>query len=406
MRVNRKAGLGLVLAAAAVTTACQPTFFQYTATTYGSSATAAGVINSGPTFLAQFGCTVKPGLVVTNSGAGADLTPLGTVGAVQGRVTTGAAGAVVSSNAQEKVGAVNLLGGAVTADAIHITSITTHDATGFHVQGQTQFANLKVNGTPVTATVRPNTKITIPNVGSVTLNEQVRTGAYNAAGYRVLALQVVTNTANVQNFPVGANVIVGAAASGLDGAVIGRLGGTAYATNLKAGPATSGSSAPASVPCRGTDGKTLTNSTAAVSIPGIGTIGAATDSSRGTLNSTSALAETVSKIAGTNLLSSVVSASAIQAAAHTSLDGKTHIYSDTGSKFVGLAVQGFPGINDNVKPNTTVTIPGIGTLYLHRIIRSGNSIEVRMVELVLTQARGGLPIGADIKIGVASANIV
>src|ERR1700712_2092456 len=97
MKQNRKAGLGLVLVAAAMTTACQPSFFQYTATTYGSSANALGVINSGPTFLAQFGCTVKPGLVVTNSGAGTDLTPLGTVGAIQGRVTTGAAGPTVSS---------------------------------------------------------------------------------------------------------------------------------------------------------------------------------------------------------------------------------------------------------------------------------------------------------------------
>jgi hypothetical protein len=217
---------------------------------------------------------------------------------------------------------------------------------------------------------------------------------------------VHTNPTDVPNFPVNANVIVGAAASGLDGAVVGRLGGTAYATNLKVGPATSGSSAPASVPCRGTDGKILTDSTAAVSIPNIGTIGAVRDSARGTDNSTSALAETVSNVAGTNLLSSVISATAIRAEAHTTLANNVHKYSDAGSQFVGLHVSGLPAINDSVKPNTTVVIPGIGTLYLHRVIRSGNAIEVRMIELVLSSARGGLPIGADIKVGVASANIV
>ena len=406
MRVNRKAGLGLVLVAAAMTTACQPTFFQYTAQTFGSTASAAGVINSGPSFLAQFGCTVAPGLVVTNSGAGTNLTPLGTVGGVLGRATTGAKGGTNTSTAQEQIGVVNLLGSMVTADAIHVISVTSHDAKGFHVQGQTQFANLKVNGTPVSATVPPNTTITLPNVGSVTLNEQVRSGAANAAGYRVSALHVRTNSVNVQGYPVGADVVVGRAASGLNGAVVGRLGGTAYSTNLQAGPAMSGSSAPASVPCRGTDGKTLNNSTAAVTIPNIGTIGTVTDSARGLDNSTSAVSETASNVAGTNLLSSVISASAVKAAAHTSLVGKNHTYSDAGSQFIGLAIQGFPSINDSVKPNTTVVIPGVGTLYLHRIIRSGNAVEVRMIELVLSAARGGLPIGADIKVGVASASIV
>ena len=74
--------------------------------------------------------------------------------------------------------------------------------------------------------------------------------------------------------------------------------------------------------------------------------------------------------------------------------------------FVGLHVTGFPHIGDDVPPNTRLHIVGLGTLWLHRIIQTSNSIEIRMIELIVTEANGfGLSIGTDIQVSVAEASV-
>lgn len=55
--------------------------------------------------------------------------------------------------------------------------------------------------------------------------------------------------------------------------------------------------------------------------------------------------------------------------------------------------------------NTKLHISGVGTLWLHRVIQKPNSIEVRMIELVVKHANTlGLPIGSDIQVSVAHAS--
>ena len=78
--------------------------------------------------------------------------------------------------------------------------------------------------------------------------------------------------------------------------------------------------------------------------------------------------------------------------------------------FTGITVTGHPEINDSVPYNTSVNIAGLGTLYLKHIIRNfpnPNSIEMRMVELVVNQINVfGLPIGADVVITDPQITIV
>lgn len=88
---------------------------------------------------------------------------------------------------------------------------------------------------------------------------------------------------------------------------------------------------------------------------------------------------------------------------HVATNGSSSTLSDTGSRFATLSVRGFPLINAQSAANTTRAVPGVGTLYLHRVIRTGTSIEVRMIELVLTKSVNGLPIGTDIRAAVAVA---
>jgi hypothetical protein len=73
---------------------------------------------------------------------------------------------------------------------------------------------------------------------------------------------------------------------------------------------------------------------------------------------------------------------------------------------VGLKVSGHPGIHDNVPPNTKVKISGLGTLWLHRVIQTDNYIEVRMVELIVTQAnKYGIAVGTEVRIADAHVSL-
>ncbi len=81
----------------------------------------------------------------------------------------------------------------------------------------------------------------------------------------------------------------------------------------------------------------------------------------------------------------LVSVALIKADAHAAknADG-TFSLGDAGSRFGSMSVSGHPRIGAKVTANTQVRISGLGTLYLHRVIHHPNSIEVRMIELVVT----------------------
>src|SRR5216117_1069379 len=103
-----------------------------------------------------------------------------------------------------------------------------------------------------------------------------------------------------------------------------------------------------------------------------------------------------STVQAVDVVSELVTASLVKADAHASNIGGTLTFSDTGSMFVDLHVTGFPDIGDDVPPNTRLPNVGLGKLWLHRIIQTSNSIEVRMIELIVTEANGfGISIGTD-----------
>src|SRR6266566_1580671 len=92
-------------------------------------------------------------------------------------------------------------------------------------------------------------------------------------------------------------------------------------------------------------------------------------------------------------------------AAHRKFNG-TLDFSGTASTFVGLSVKRFPQIHDNVGANTRLSIAGLGTLWLHRVIHRPNSIEIRMIELIVTESNTfGIPIGTDVQVAVAEASV-
>jgi hypothetical protein len=124
------------------------------------------------------------------------------------------------------------------------------------------------------------------------------------------------------------------------------------------------------------------------------------------VKATDAAVETTSTVDDADVVAGLVQATVIKADAHATSNGTSSTFSDAGSSFATLSVRGFPDIGPGTPANTRVHIVGVGTLWLHRVIHHPNSVEVRMIELVVRQANGlGLPVGADIRVAVAHASV-
>lgn len=257
---------------------------------------------------------------------------------------------------------------------------------------------------PITATPAPNTKITLPGVGYVELNQQTGHVHAHKAGLTVIGLHLVV-TLSTPLAPVGTQIIVSDAASSLGGPVSGLLSGLAYGASANvAGTIIAGREFPEPLACLGTGGVTKTNTGASVGIPGVLASGTVADTVEGTDTATAVSGRTTSTVEGLNLLSGLVTATVIKAGVTASGNPPTLA---NHSKFLGLSVAGFPGITDHVAPNTRLSLAGLGTLWLNRQTKTAHKITVIMVQLDVTVPSNpaGLPVGTVVNIAYASVGI-
>jgi hypothetical protein len=385
--------------------------FQFVADAYGTYATLGNVVVAGKTAVSGLGpCgIVEPPVHNENTVANASSPPLFSTGVINTTADgTEPVAGTLQAMATADVHDANLLAGLITADQIKAVSTTTHDNMGFHTSANgSTFVNLVVAGIPIIVNPPPNTDIVLPGFGHVVLNEQITRLRATSASFTVNMIHVFITQANILNIPIGTQIIVSHATSGLTSGVQGTLDGQAYGTKASVGHVVlSGPSALIKMSCLGTNGRLKTNSIAQVQVPGLFSVGEVVDTALGTVNSTSAVGELTSTVQGVDVVTSLVTASLIKADAHASNINGALTFSDDGSMFVDLHVTGFPDIGDDVPPNTRLRIAGLGTLWLHRIIQTSNSIEVRMIELIVTEANGfGISIGTDIQVAVASASV-
>ena len=130
----------------------------------------------------------------------------------------------------------------------------------------------------------------------------------------------------------------------------------------------------------------LTNSIAAVSIPGLLSTGAVTVTGTGNINSAEASSEGTSSVALLNLLSGLVSATVIKGEASATTTDGSNFDLNGESTFVGLSVAGHPEIKASVAPNTQIKIANLGVLYLNRVTRYADKVRVAPVELIINVA--------------------
>ncbi|HXF95784.1 MAG TPA: choice-of-anchor P family protein [Gemmatimonadales bacterium] len=125
-----------------------------------------------------------------------DADTYGVPGTVETRwlkaVTTGAVDSPASTaQSTSELENVSILDGLITADVVTAVASSYRNATGAGSDAQgSGFVNLVVNGIALTTDVAPNTRIDLPGIGYVVLNEQTRT----ASGIAVNMIHVVLET--------------------------------------------------------------------------------------------------------------------------------------------------------------------------------------------------------------------
>src|SRR4030095_15171162 len=215
---------------------------------------------------------------------------------------------------------ITLLGGVITADEVKAVSTTTHDNSGFHTSADgSTFVNLVVAGVPINVLPAPNTSISLPGFGHVVLNEQITKVRSRSASFTVNMIHVFIDVANVLNIPIGTQIIVSHAFSGLTSGGQGTLDGQGYGAKARgARVITSGPSALIKMACLGTNGRLKTNSVAQVQVPGLFSVGEVVDTALGTVDGTSAVGELTSPVQAVDFVTSLVTASLAKGDAHAS----------------------------------------------------------------------------------------
>jgi hypothetical protein len=382
----------------------------YSGEAYGTRVVvAAGTTSiSAGTTAATVLCTEKTGMSNSNSVTTVSLPPLASTGVIDTSVSSAAntTSGATSSTAISTVNDLSLLGGLVTADLVQSESSSISSSGTFSTSSTgTTFTNAKVLGIPIMIDVAPNTKITLPGLGFVIVNEQFSKVTSTSATLTVNALNIMVSESNKLGIPVGTHLIVAHAESST---LVneGLLNGFGYGTSVSAGPIQAGPSAAVYLGCVGTNDQLVTNEVASIDVPGVLAAGVVHTTAKGTVTSTTTSGQVTASVAGANLLSGLLAATTIRADASASITGGTLSLSDTGSVFVGLSVAGHPEVGINPAPNTKVNIAGLGTLWLHRVIQTSDFIEVRMVELVVDAENSfGLPLNADVRISVAHVGV-
>ena len=376
----------------------------FAANAFGSEVSVSTVVQSGRSALSTLGCTSQVGVTHTNTVASVG-TPVLSTGTVDTSAASETTAAGVASTGTSEVQAVSLLGGLVSANLVKSVSTTSQDSSTGVLSissAGTEFTNLSVLGVPITGTPAPNTKITLPGIGYVELNQQSGKVEKRQAHLTVIAIHIVV-TLSTPLAAVGTSIIVADANSSLGGPNQGILNGLAYGAHANVlNTIIAGELFPQPLSCLGTFGVTKTNSGVALSIPGVLTSGTVVDTAEGKANPNHASAETSSTVQGLNLASGLVTATAIKA--DVTATGNPPVLGDN-SSFLDLAVSGFPGIGDNPAPNTKLSIAGIGTLWLHRVIKTANSIKVIMVQLIISVPGNPLGLGVGTTVNVAYAKV-
>ena len=296
------------------------------------------------------------------------------------------------------VAGVSLLDGAVTADLVR--AVSTSAGGQAHSSEGSGITNLRVNGNSMTIAA-PNSRVELPGIGYVVLQQEVRSGTADRPVFTVHMIRVYVTSSNSLGLPAGTQVSVGTASAGAQAYPVGTLTesplGRATGASVHGG-ITAGPFASMGLGCGGTDGREREATLATASLGGTGMTGAVRSTAQGTMGTTFADGRVTTRVAQVNLLGGLIQADEVYAegsATHTPGSARAD------GSLTNLRVLGQPQ-SANVAPNTRISLPGVGTLYLRRTLRSsdGKRAEVQTLRVVVDAGNTlGLAGGTVITVG-------
>ena len=370
-------------------------------------------IVSGPTAYSDIACGAAPGSTAFNNSALVVLPGgLGRVAAQLTRVQALESGNTRTSVALSQTNGINLLGGVITSGLIQTSTRTTFNGSTFSAAQSTSIANLKVLGVSVGANPAPNTKINLNlpvlgNVGYVELNRQVNRPVNGGREAITTALHVVLLSNNPWLPGVGYNLWVANAKAELTAPAVGFLKGQGFATRIVAANGTV-SSGPTCAR-QGSVHRRQHHQHDRVDPP-------AGERPRQWRRDDERRRHHHAHERQQQGHEHDRQRRRPQWPGHRRRgQGRRHgdpggagpiVRSDAGSKFVNLQVGGTPVAPAKLKPNSTIkALDGAVTVTLHKVKTDSRTIEVTMIELVVTDLGTGLPIGTKVEIGRAYAGI-
>ena len=310
---------------------------------------------------------------------------------------------------------ISLLGGLITADALHAVAEVSATPTSLSPISQgSGFVNLVVAGHKVTGYIKPNTTLNLPGVGSVTLKfVNAVTYGSDAAGVEVEMLRITALQSNAVGLPVGVTLIVGEAFAGFArsqpkatvGGFAETIGVTTNAGTLLNEAASAGT-ASAVPPCVGTSGATLMASVGKIGAAGLLAVNAGDTSAFSGPVGKAMVARTTSSVGKVSLLGGIITADTIIASAQESRTGTESTPSAAGSTFGNVSVLGIP-IASNVAANTLISLPDLGYVILNEQSATiSDHFQVNGLHIVVTAGNTlNLPVGAEIFVAHADATV-
>jgi hypothetical protein len=366
----------------------------------------------GPVAPIWEGCDVTSTVTGSNSTASTGQTPYVTTGGTEDVVTTNRTSTSVSAQSSSTIHGVNLLNGLIKASEIVAVSHSVGTATNASSdENGSEIIGLSVAGTPLSVLPAPNTKVELPGLGYVILNEQ--TGPYNgvnASSDDINMIDLHISDTNSQGIAAGTDIIVGHANSSFFRTLQPALTlADSYGFDLltHANNNTSSLNAVGETES-GCGGGNMQNNVNNSNYSNLGSTGVVNDSSSGQIGSTGTTANGKSNIAGLNLFNGLIHGDTIDAVANAAWNstgsGSTSV-SFTNMEIAGNALNGTPA------PNTRISIPGLGYAVLNEqstsISSSGANASVNAIDVYITQANSyGLAVGTNLIIGYAYASVV
>lgn len=363
----------------------------------------------GPSAQVTVACTSATGQKRTANAVAADLRGLGRTGATETVAQTVADGGKKSSVSYAHTEGGQLLNGLVKWGAITSKAVATTDGYTYTPKHSSKIASLRVAGVPVDVGAGPNTKIElkIPRVGSIgeiVINEQSAKWIGDEYKVNTTALHVAILKDNPLGLKVGTHVFVSQTRSSLLKPMPGFLAGGAFGTRLTLanGVVKHGPTSQVALKCLGGKSK---NTIATGDVADLADAGAIQAQAEGKVTTSETSGTAQVETATADILNKLVSADAIKAVASVKRgkDGKIHL-SDKGSQLVNVKVAGLK-LGDNIGPNTSLEVKGLGKVTLRKVVKTKTSITVTMIEVVIGQKGLAYPLGTKLEIAQARAEI-